>query len=182
LPWRVTARGSQPTAPGRDSSGSQSAAESSYRFFLRGPWQSIPLARVERSENGTLVWSGIDLPAAATIRLPASWQDVFGNFRGRVRFRRCFHPPTNVEADDRLFIVFDAIGGDGLVRLNGSFLGKTAAHGSRTNLEVTGRLRANNELEIDVEYAGFDAAPQVGGLFAPVALEIRSPRSPVNPD
>jgi hypothetical protein len=168
LTWRVT-------TPGRESLGSQSPAESPYRFFLRGPWQSEPLARVERDESGTLVWSGSELPATATVRLPASWQDVFGKFRGRVRFRRRFHPPTNVEADDRLFIVLDGIGGEGIVWLNGRFLGKTSAQGSSTSLKVTGKLRANNELEIDLEYADFSGDPGLGGLFAPVVLEIRSP-------
>jgi uncharacterized protein with NRDE domain len=175
LTWRVT-------TPGRESLGSQSPAESPYRFFLRGPWQSEPLARVERDETGTLVWSGSELPAAGMIRLPASWQDVFGNFRGRVRFLRRFHPPTNVEADDRLFVVLDGIGGEGIVWLNGRFLGKTSARGSSTSLEVTGTLRTNNELEIDLEYADFSDDPGPGGLFAPVALEIRSPSGPVHSD
>jgi hypothetical protein len=182
LTWRVTAPGGQPTSPVCASFGSQSPAESAYRFLLRGPWQSEPLARVERDESGTLVWSGSELPVAGTVRLPASWQDAFGHFRGRVRFRRRFHPPTNVEADDRLFIVLDGIGGEGIVWLNGSFLGKTSAQGSSTNLELTGRLRANNELEIDMEYADFSGDPGPGGLFAPVVLEIRSSPGPVNPD
>ncbi len=182
LTWRVTAPGGQPTSQVRASFRSQSPAESAYRFFLRGPWQSEPLARVEREESGTLVWSGSGLPAAGTIRLPASWQDVFGNFRGRVRFRRRFHPPTNVEIDDRMFVVLDGIGGEGIVWLNGRFLGKTAAKGSTTRLDVTGKLRANNELEIDLEYADFSDDSGPGGLFAPVALEIRSPSRPVHPD
>jgi beta-galactosidase/beta-glucuronidase len=165
-----------------ESFGSQSAAESSYRFFLRGPWQSEPLARVERDESGTLVWSGSPLPAAATVRLPASWQDLFGGFRGRVRFRRRFHPPTNVEADDRLFIVLDAVGGEGTVSLNGRFLGKTDRQERSTDYDVTGQLRPNNELEIDLEYPDFAGDRKPGGLFAPIALEIRSPPSPVNPD
>jgi hypothetical protein len=182
LTWRVTPPGGQPASASRAIFDSQSPAESAYRFLLRGPWQSEPMARVERDESGTRVWSGSELPAAGTIRLPASWQDVFGNYRGRVRFRRRFHPPTNIEAVDRLFVVLDRIGGKGIVWLNGSFLGKTSAHGSSTSLEMTGKLRANNELEIDLEYADFSDDSGPGGLFAPVALEIRSPPGPVIPD
>ena len=156
--------------------------ESTYRFFLRGPWQIQPLARVESYESGTLIWSGRALPAAGTFRLPASWQALFGEFRGRVRFKRRFHPPSNLELHDRLFIVCDGITGEGVIGLNGRFLGRTAAQSGNTILEVTGQLRSNNVLEIDLQFVDFSAELSPRGLFGPVALEIRSPSRPARAD
>ena len=101
--------GSTPVAPGKDDAPEDDARDSPYRILLRGPWECEPLARAERDASGVLIWSEVGLPSAGTVRLPAPWQALFGNFRGRVRFRRRFHPPSNIEAGDRLSVAFDAV-------------------------------------------------------------------------
>src|SRR6185436_17993859 len=90
-------------------------ADSPYRILLRGPWASEPLARATLNPDGSVVWSHVDLPPNRTVRLPAFWQELFGAFRGRIRFRRKFHPPSNIGAEDRLAIVFSSVGGGGFV-------------------------------------------------------------------
>jgi uncharacterized protein with NRDE domain len=164
-PAAATPSGAEGAAPAPESN-------SPYRILLRGPWQSEPLARAERDASGNLVWSVTALPEPATVRLPASWQDLFGPFRGRIRFRRRFHPPSSIEPTDRLFIVFDSVGGFGSISLNGQPLGKIETPTGISKLEVTGLLQVNNELAIELEFTDFDSGAPSAGLHAPVALEI----------
>ena len=157
------------------------AANSPYRILLRGPWQSEPLTRVELDGaeldgRGTVDSSTAQLPAAAMVRLPAAWQELFGSFRGRVRFRRKFHPPSNITAADRLAIVFDGVGGVATVSLNGRPLGLIEPDAATARFDVTGLLRTNNELQVDLDFTGPAAGPCPGGLFAPVVLEIDAGR------
>jgi len=171
LTYRLKARGSNTAAA------SENELEiSPYRILLRGPWVCEPLARAERNAAGTLVWSDGALPASGTVRLPASWQGLFGDFRGRVRFRRRFHPPSNIEPSDRLFIVFGAVGGTGVVTLNGRDLGRLDVAAGKTTFDVTGLLQVNNELAIELEFTDSAAESAPGGLFGVGALEIRSVR------
>lgn len=142
-----------------------------YRIYLRGPWESRPLARAERDAGGVRVWSAAGLPPAGNVRLPASWQHLFGDFRGRVCFRRRFHPPSNVTAADRLSIVLDAAGGTGTVSVNGRCLGTFDGRARSAAFDMTGLLSINNMLEIELEFTQ-PGAECPGGLHAPVALEI----------
>jgi hypothetical protein len=152
----------------------EQGADSSYRILLRGPWECEPLARAGRDAAGVLVWTAGPLPAAGTVRLPASWQDLFGDFRGRVRFRRRFHPPSNIERSDRLSIVFDAVGGTGAVTLNGYALGALDTTAGNVSFSVTGQLQINNELVVELEFTESGAQAPPGGILGPVALEIHS--------
>lgn len=143
-----------------------------YRIHLRGPWQCEPLARCERNASGALIWTDAGLPAVSTNRLPAAWQDLFGAFRGRIRFRRRFHPPSNITAADRLYIAFDAVGGSGQVSVNGQSLGPVTSPTASSKFEVTNLLGLNNEIVVELEFTDDAAVSPPGGLFAPVALEI----------
>jgi hypothetical protein len=145
---------------------------SPYRILLRGPWQAEPLNRAELDDGATINSSTTKLPAPTTVRLPASWQELFGSFRGRIRFRRKFHPPSNIGAADRLAIVFDGVAGTGPVSLNGRAIGSIEPGAGTARFDVTGLLRTNNELQVDLEFTSPGAAP--GGLFAPVVLEIQT--------
>jgi hypothetical protein len=166
--------GSTPAAPSSRRAIENDAENSPYRILLRGPWECEPLARAERDAAGVLVWTESRLPPPGTVRLPASWQDLFGDFRGRVRFRRRFHPPSKIEPGDRLFIVFAMIGGTGSVALNGGDLGKIRMAADRASFEVTGLLQVNNELIVDLEFTDPTDDSAVGGFGAAVALEIHS--------
>jgi uncharacterized protein with NRDE domain len=158
---------------GADTAGSANAP---YRIFLRGPWECEPLARAERDAAGAISWSTTDLPAPSTVRLPASWQDLFGSFRGRARFRRRFHPPSNITSGERLYIVFDGLVGVATVSLNGRLLGNVAPPERSSNFDMTNLLEVNNELEVDLVFIDFAVDASPGGLFGPVALEIHVPR------
>ncbi len=151
----------------------EAAASSPYRILLRGPWEAEPLNRTDHNDRMTGDAAKNDLPPKTTVRLPATWVELFGTFRGCVRFLRKFHPPSNIEPTDRLTIAFDGIGGAGIVSLNGRLLGLIEPDAQTARFDVTGLLRTNNELQVDVELGGpADVCP--GGLYGSVALEIMS--------
>jgi beta-galactosidase/beta-glucuronidase len=88
-------------------------------------------------------------------------------------FRRRFHCPTNLEPDDRVWLVFDGVGGEGTISVNGEVVGRLQSSGEPQRLDVATRLQPFNEATVELE---FDPAGEQnpGGLFAPVAIEIES--------
>ncbi|HEY2250591.1 MAG TPA: NRDE family protein [Planctomycetaceae bacterium] len=149
-------------------------ANSPYRILLRDPWETEVLYSSEHDGRAAGNSAAADLPAPKTVRLPAAWQELFGSFRGRIRFRRKFHPPSNICAGDRLAIVFDGVGGAGTVSLNGRPLGSIELGAQTARFDVTGQLRTNNELQVELEFTGPVTDAASGGLHGPVALEIVS--------
>lgn len=133
-----------------------------HRINLKGPWGYQPL---EGNEPGAL-------PASGTVKFPAVWQDILGDFRGCVRFSRPFNRPTNLEPQERVNLLFDGIGGRARVSLNEELVGTIDQLEFPIRFEITSLLQLHNQLQIDVDWSG--PATESGGLWAPVALEIAS--------
>lgn len=131
-------------------------------MYLKGPWRYQPLAAVGDSP----------LPPAGTARLPASWQELFGEFRGTVRFTRNFHQPTNLEPHERVWIVVEGVGGAASVVVNGEPLGDVEETSEGGEFDVTFRIQEYNELQVDVCFET-QGRERPGGLWAPVAVEVR---------
>jgi beta-galactosidase/beta-glucuronidase len=138
-----------------------------YRIRLRGPWDCEPLARrIVRAGQVEMVSE--DLPAARSMTMPCRWgEGGLGDFIGRVRFRRRFGLPRQIDANETLWIAFAGVEGVAEIWLNGVFLGRH--EGTQPfEYEVTGRLGQRNALIVEVE----SDTPH-GGLWGEVALEIR---------
>ena len=138
---------------------------------LRGPWDYEPLARVTVSVAGVRQESREELPPAGRAQLPADWGATLGSdFRGRVRYRRHFGLPTNLEPHEHVWLVIDGVTGSAEIRLNGLELGHIeSSHASER--DVTEILQPRNQLEIDVTSDGSD-----GGVTGEIRLEIRLPQ------
>jgi beta-galactosidase/beta-glucuronidase len=135
---------------------------SMHRIHLNGPWEYEWL-------DGT----ASEAAATGRVTMPADWGSLFRTARGRAVFRRCFHCPTNLEPDDRVWLVFDGVGGEGTVAVNGEVVGRLHSSGGPQRLDIAARLQPFNEATVELEFdAAGDANP--GGLFAPVAIEIES--------
>ena len=90
-----------------------------HRIRLRGPWDYEPLA-----------YSGPQrqpLPPAGRMNVPCRWADGgLAGFDGRVRFRRRFGYPGQIDADERVWLTFAGAGAVADVWLNGRALGPGA--------------------------------------------------------
>jgi hypothetical protein len=121
-----------------------------HRIRLHGPWEVRP--------DG-------DAPAGR-MTVPGTLRDGgWAGFAGRVSFYRRFGRPSNLSADETVWLVFENVVGPGQVRLNGEWLGSLAGAGS---FDVTRRTRERNELEVIIE-----ATDDGGGIVGSVWLEIR---------
>jgi hypothetical protein len=107
--------------------------------------------------------------------MPATWQSLFGDAAGTARFRRRFNRPTNLDPDERVFLVFGGLAGWVRVSLNGAELGSLSAGHDPAEFDVTPRLAPRNTLDVEVTFDPAAVAGRPGGLWAPVALEIRGP-------
>ena len=131
-----------------------------HRMFLKGPWEVRRLDREEPSRRVTL---------------PASWQTIFeGSSCGRAEFRRKFNQPTNLESHEHVWIVFQGVRGVGQVGINGQWFGSIDREDTTAELEITPHLALHNELVVQLTFDVGSPPDQPGGLWGPVALEIRS--------
>jgi hypothetical protein len=132
-----------------------------HRIRLRGPWEAVALSRIPSTEP---------LPEATSINLPCRWRDGgWIGFAGRVLHRRRFGKPTNL-GEQTIWLTCAGVEGSVTVRLNGESILERPESGGPFAVEITGRLRDRNELEMLVE-----AASDAGGVCGEVALEIRTP-------
>jgi hypothetical protein len=98
--------------------------------------------------------------------MPCHWADAgLAGFAGRVRFVRRFGYPGRIDDYERVWLTFAGVEGMAQVSLNGRGLSPLNGPGE---FDVTGLLRARNELVVEVE-----AATDRGGLWGEVALEVR---------
>ncbi len=141
-----------------------------HRIHLRGPWEFdwLGASPLPTPLPGSQI-AGLMLDARR-IRMPAEWRLVFGPVAGEARFTRRFQWPTEIEEDERAAMVFLGFGGRGAATLNDVPLGLLA--GGAASFDITGRFRSSNLLVVELE---FDPAENdsPGGLWAPVAIEIR---------
>ena len=129
-----------------------------HRIQLKGPWQ---VRRLDQDKPPTRVF------------MPASWVAIFGEESGRAEFRRKFNQPTNLESHEHVWIVFDGIGGEGTIRINGQNLGPITSATSSAEFEITQHLSLHNELVVELTVFSEKGADSKSGLWGPVALEIR---------
>ncbi len=106
------------------------------------------------------------------VRLRRPWR--FEPLPRGLCWRRSFHRPTGLGAAARVWIVVDGTSAVGSVTLNDHPLGRLAGQGLPSRFEVTGLLKARNELVLAI-----DVAPRrddIGGSSPPgeVWIEISS--------
>jgi hypothetical protein len=120
-----------------------------HRIRLRGPWECEPL-------------TGDPPPPARRMTLPCRWADGgLADYAGRVRFRRRFGSPTNLDPGERVWLTFGGVEGNWTASLNGVVLG------DGPEFEVTSLLQPRNELIVEID------GPATGGLWGEVAMEVR---------
>lgn len=144
----------------------------SHRIHLKGPWQYHWLAPEDSA-------SVFPVPAG-TVTMPCDWQSLFGDVAGTVQFRRRFHRPTNLESHETVMIVLTEVRGEGAISLNGKVLGQVEGTGGAAEFDITASMIPFNQLVIDLRFDPSLAQGNRGGLYGPVALDIRSSRLELN--
>jgi hypothetical protein len=135
-----------------------------HRIRLRGPWDCEPLAWLNED-------SSEPLPAPRRVTMPCGRGEAgIPGFDGRLRFRRRFGYPGRIDAQERVWLIFEGIAGQAEIRLNDQVLGRRSTSEPKEAFEfdVTSLLQARNELIVDVV-----ATEGQGGLWGEVALEVR---------
>ena len=127
-----------------------------HRIRLKGPWE---FASADGSQSGR-------------VTMPAEWDDLFDENVKQATFRRLFHQPTNLDAGDRVFLVFDGVGGNGEFRLNGHSAGELIESDEPQRFDVTELLVPFSELVVELHRNSETERP--GGLHDVVALEIEA--------
>lgn len=129
-------------------------------MFLKGPWE---VRRLDRDEP------------LRRVTLPASWQTIFeGSSCSHAEFRRTFNQPTNLESHEHVWIVFQGMRGAAAVEINRQRLGGIDIDQETAEFEITPHLALHNELVVQLTFSAGSLPDQPGGLWGPVALEIRS--------
>jgi hypothetical protein len=91
------------------------------------------------------------------MRVPGDWGDALGAaFRGRVRYRRSFNWPSQLESHERVWLVIEGVDAHGEASLNGQPLGTIDGYALPARFDITPRLAKHNELLLDI------ACPPVG--------------------
>jgi hypothetical protein len=124
----------------------------SHRIRLHGPWEVQP--HHPHSPPGRMTIPG-------TLR-----EGGWNGYVGGVLFVRRFGRPTNLDANEQVWLLFERVAGLATIRLNGELLGSTDG---QAQFNVTERLAARNELLVDAE-----VADDCGGLVGSVILEIKA--------
>ena len=134
-----------------------SQAPRSHRIRLQGPWQVRPPGD-ESSQS------------LQDVRIPASWESLFGQTAGTAIFHRKFNTPTGLSPESHLQIRLpDHCGTPVSVTLNGRHL----QPGDEPGLFlIADELREFNQLAVSIHFNPADAPGQPGGLWKPVLLEI----------
>jgi hypothetical protein len=128
-----------------------------HRIRLRGPWECEPL-------------TGEPLPPPCRVTMPCRWRESgLGEYAGRVRCRRRFGLPRQIDPHERIWLTFAGIADIADLSLNRQLLGQAVRGPYPLEYEITALLLPRNELIVEV------AAPDGdGGLWGEVALEIRA--------
>ena len=137
---------------------------------LHGPWT----ARVVEPQGQ----SG-DCPSECRLHIPSDWGDWLGHsFRGRVEYRRRFGLPTQLDPDQAVWLVFEAVDFEASISLNEIELGTMQLGDDPFRVEIGNRMQKSNHLKVVIDLpAEADRGERnsmAGGLIGAVRLEIAS--------
>ncbi|HEX3659137.1 MAG TPA: hypothetical protein VHV55_25335 [Pirellulales bacterium] len=117
------------------------------------------------------------------MHVPGDWSGTLGSgFRGRVRYRRTFNWPSELDPTERVWLAIDGVDAHGDATLNGQPLGTIDGHARPARFDITSQLAAHNELLVDVNCPAGSPAEAAklrpgrehlaGGLIGAVRLEV----------
>ena len=120
---------------------------------------------------------GEDYPSECRLHSPSDWGDWLGHsFRGRVEYRRRFGLPTQLDPDQAVWLVFEAVDFEASISLNEKELGTMQLGDDPFRVEIGNRMQKSNHLKVVIDLpAEADRGERnsmAGGLIGSVRLEI----------
>src|SRR6516165_6288752 len=123
-----------------------------HRIRLRGPWDCVPLARMNQLSDGRIVTESTNLPAPLHMSIPCRWRDGgLLDFAGRVFFKRHFGYPGRIDETERMWLTLDGVIGSCSLFLNAKALATCVSPADRMEFDVTALLHRRNELVVTLE-------------------------------
>ena len=104
---------------------------------------------------------------------PEDWPHVVGKRIGTLKLTRRFHAPTNLDADEEVFVVLSGVFGAGDVTLNGQPLGAFDLTETTWEFRLPHDLPRFNELAVVLTWPERTSESHPTGLYDVVLLEIR---------
>jgi hypothetical protein len=118
-------------------------------------------------------WLGDQAASSHRVRLPAEWEQLFGDRTGEVRLMRTFHRPTNLDIQEEVDLVFQNWPGLWVVSLNDRQIGELRDPNPE-RIGITAVLQPSNQISFQTR-----VVPPIGerqrAVVGGVALEIRRP-------
>lgn len=109
--------------------------------------------------------------AVHTIRLREPWEKHYDS-HGNLQLLRSFNAPTGLGEQEKIFLTVETLGVLASITVNRHPLGQIAASGAPFRAELTGSLRARNQICIAAVVSA--ESPLASGLTPNVRLEIES--------
>lgn len=134
---------------------------------LRGPWDVAWVNEAGDEQN------------AQRVKMPASWQSLFGERTGTAIFRRRFQRPTGLDPEERVCVTLRSVGADIRCVINQLAVDALPAPlgdascwpgDNCLSFDVTEQLETSNLLQLTLETKELSSTP--AGLHEPVLLEI----------
>ncbi len=135
----------------------------SHSIRLIGPWLVQPqdgLQFADQCENSS---------ASRRVKMPVSWQELFGKASGQATFTRSFNSPTGID-QQALTIILEELHASGTVSLNGGQRIEFGIDDHYLQIGVTSQLKLNNQLVVEMFCEPSEHA--LCGLHSPVILLI----------
>lgn len=147
-----------------------------HRMRLRGPWGIC-----EQDLSGDAVDS-----SPSTVKVPVSWQELFGNRNGSAIFTRHFNRPTGLEQTDQVWLALQSPGMECQIQMSDtslpSFELSVSAGETWTTTDLTTKLDTHNRLRIKLSTRSDSIKPEPSiGLWAAPELWIVGTTSSTTP-
>ncbi|MFK7766290.1 MAG: sugar-binding domain-containing protein [Mariniblastus sp.] len=137
---------------------------------LHGPWNAKVLSNLNQATTD-------DFNLEKRVKIPSSWHDWLGpSFAGQVSYERTFNRPTRLDADQKVWLVVEAVDHLATIFLNGEELGAMKFGGLPLRVDVLAMLQPANRLRIEISSDPSGSSKEnpssAGGLIGSVRLEI----------
>ena len=136
----------------------------SHTIRLTGPWQVVRVEPLQFAEGG------VKETESLRVKMPKSWQDLFGPVSGEAVFLRTFNKPTGIDRE-RIFLSIEDLKCSGHLMFNDNIIHRFPQEEDHLYIDITDQLQLTNKLSLYLHCNPLDN--DICGLHRPVTLKIQ---------